>query len=165
MNINCIDSLGRELKEKLRVTKKNCLTLTNIPYSGVKHEIAEEDRTTTIYSLLPGLEDVQLIERTDKENTKVYMTKSELVANISKESLDDLLVQINIATASMENRGMISSGMITIPEEIINNLRTMNHISLKKLPNELDSLYTEYTTLIATIRELQTKKTDFIKSL
>ena len=60
---------------------------------------------------------------------------------------------------------MISSGMITIPEEIINNLRTMNHISLKKLPNELDSLYTEYTTLIATIRELQTKKTDFIKSL
>lgn len=160
MSINCIDILDNELKEKLRLAKKDCLTLTSISY-GVLHEVDLGDKVITIYSLLPTLESIQIIKRENKESCQVYMVKANLVANISKESLEELLREIKETSDELTNTGTYRE--IMIPEEIKSNLGLLEHLSLQKQENVLDSAFSEYAELISQVRKTQALNLDKAK--
>lgn len=162
MNINCIDSLDNELKEKIKLARKDCLTLTNISY-GVTHSMELEDRTITIYSLLPTLESVQIIKRENKSSCEVYMVKSNLVASISNNALEELLSQIQATSDELNSTGTYRE--IIIPHEIKSNLSILKRLSFKKEENFIDVAFFKYAQLISKIRDLQSSNLDKAKRL
>ena len=156
MNIKCIDTLGNELKNKLKVAKKECMTLTDISYVGVIQK-------TTIYSLLPKLENIQFLKRENGEEKEVYMVKHDLVATISEKALEMLLQEVNTTYIELTQKGFYRG--ICLPEEIEMNLRLLERLSLVRETSKMDSLFTDYANLIAEIRKIQTRNIDKSRSL
>mgnify|MGYP001625279514 FL=1 len=163
MNIKCIDTLGNELKNKLKVAKKECMTLTDISYVGVIQKIEEGNQKTTIYSLLPKLENIQFLKRENGEEKEVYMVKHDLVATISEKALEMLLQEVNTTYIELTQKGFYRG--ICLPEEIEMNLRLLERLSLVRETSKMDSLFTDYANLIAEIRKIQTRSIDKSRSL
>ncbi len=163
MNIKCIDTLGNELKNKLKVAKKECMTLTDISYVGVIQKIEEGNQKTTIYSLLPKLENIQFLKRENGEEKEVYMVKHDLVATISEKALEMLLQEVNTTYIELTQKGFYRG--ICLPEEIEMNLRLLERLSLVRETSKMDSLFTDYANLIAEIRKIQTRNIDKSRSL
>ena len=163
MNIKCIDALGNELKDKLKVAKKECMTLTDISYVGVIQKIEEGNQKTTIYSLLPKLENIQFLKRENGEEKEVYMVKHDLVATISEKALEMLLQEVNTTYIELTQKGFYRG--ICLPEEIEMNLRLLERLSLVRETSKMDSLFTDYANLIAEIRKMQTRSIDNSRSL
>ena len=163
MNIKCIDTLGNELKNKLKVAKKECMTLTDISYVGVIQKIEEGNQKTTIYSLLPKLENIQFLKRENGEEKEVYMVKHDLVATISEKALEMLLQEVNTTYIELTQKGFYRG--ICLPEEIEMNLRLLERLSLVRETSKMDPLFTDYANLIAEIRKIQTRNIDKSRSL
>ena len=163
MNIKCIDTLGNELKNKLKVAKKECMTLTDISYVGVIQKTEEGNKKTTIYSLLPKLENIQFLKRENGEEKEVYMVKHDLVATISEKALEMLLQEVNTTYIELTQKGFYRG--ICLPEEIEMNLRLLERLSLVRETSKMDSLFTDYANLIAEIRKIQTRNIDKSRSL
>ena len=163
MNIKCIDTLGNELKNKLKVAKKECMTLTDISYVGVIQKIEEGNQKTTIYSLLPKLENIQFLKRENGVENEVYMVKHDLVATISEKALEMLLQEVNTTYIELAQKGFYRG--ICLPEEIEMNLRLLERLSLVRETSKMDSLFTDYANLIAEIRKIQTRNIDKSRSL
>ena len=163
MNIKCIDTLGNELKNKLKVAKKECMTLTDISYVGVIQKIEEGNQKTTIYSLLPKLENIQFLKRENGEEKEVYMVKHDLVATISEKALEMLLQEVNTTYIELTQKGFYRG--ICLPEEIEMNLRLLVRLSSVRETSKMDSLFTDYANLIAEIRKIQTRNIDKSRSL
>lgn len=163
MNIKCIDTLGNELKNKLKVAKKECMTLTDISYVGVIQKIEEGNQKTTIYSLLPKLENIQFLKRENGEEKEIYMVKHDLVATISEKALEMLLQEVNTTYIELTQKGFYRG--ICLPEEIEMNLRLLERLSLVRETSKMDSLFTDYANLIAEIRKIQTRNIDKSRSL
>lgn len=163
MNIKCIDTLGNELKNKLKVAKKECMTLTDISYVGVIQKTEEGNQKTTIYSLLPKLENIQFLKRENGEEKEVYMVKHDLVAAISEKALEMLLQEVNTTYIELTQKGFYRG--ICLPEEIEMNLRLLERLSLVRETSKMDSLFTDYANLIAEIRKIQTRSIDKSRSL
>lgn len=163
MNIKCIDTLGNELKNKLKVAKKECMTLTDISYVGVIQKTEEGNQKTTIYSLLPKLENIQFLKRENGEEKEVYMVKHDLVATISEKALEMLLQEVNTTYIELTQKGFYRG--ICLPEEIEMNLRLLERLSLVRETSKMDSLFTDYANLIAEIRKIQTRNIDKSRSL
>ena len=163
MNIKCIDTLGNQLNNKLKVAKKECMTLTDISYVGVIQKIEEGNQKTTIYSLLPKLENIQFLKRENGEEKEVYMVKHDLVATISEKALEMLLQEVNTTYIELTQKGFYRG--ICLPEEIEMNLRLLERLSLVRETSKMDSLFTDYANLIAEIRKIQTRNIDKSRSL
>ena len=83
MSIECMNHLDENLKEKLKVVRQNILTMTNIPYEGVKSSFETPEEQVTIYSLLPNLEGSEMNITREIRKKLDYMFKTEnLVKNL-----------------------------------------------------------------------------------
>ena len=98
MSIECAKTLETDIIEKMNMAKKDCLLMSSIPYSGVKHQMESTDKTVTIYSLLPGVEEVQIVASKTPDANSVYMVRSNIAASISEEALEELLSNITLVT-------------------------------------------------------------------
>lgn len=157
MSIQFIDNLINPINDKLMMTKKDCLRMKDFSFTGVKHELTENNFRTIIYSLLPGLEDFQILEQIDTNGIKhTYITKLFLIAEINEESLEELLRRINLANAKIEQGNTEDlKELLTLPEEIKNACTTMSKISFKKVTNKIDLMFLEFALGITKLREVQ----------
>ena len=102
MSIECINVLDASLKEKLATIKKGILSMMNVPYEGIRSKFEQGEESITIYNLLPGLEEVEVVERKTKGKSNIYMIKRGLVASISEATLQELLSNIHNLMALIE---------------------------------------------------------------
>lgn len=162
MSIECMNHLDENLKEKLKVVRQNILTMTNIPYEGVKSSFETPEEQVTIYSLLPNLEGSEIIERTTEKEKSIYIMNNGLMANIKKETLEEL--QNNIAALSHQiARGSFNeiTSLNVLPQELENIVITMNRISTMDRANRIDLLYQKYCLTLKELRRIQIMSLDF----
>ena len=151
-----IQFLNNEIFEKVRMAKKDCLTSTNISYSGVMHEISEEGKITKIYSLLPSLEDAQIVEVSSKNDKSIWMIMGELTATLKDQDLNELLSRLSLVNDLIEQGNFSDLANLSIvPEEIEVNYLTLKRISSRMEQNKLDALYKDYAKVIASLRAQQ----------
>lgn len=155
MNIKCLDTLDNTLKDKLKTAKKECMNIIDLSYAGVVQKEEGETEKITIYSLLPTLENVQFLKREKEGKKEIYMTKFDLIADISEESLEILLKEVETTYTELTNTGFYRG--ICIPEEIESNLRILECLSRRRENGKLDTLFINYTNLVAKIRQIQTQ--------
>ena len=156
MSIECAKTLETDIIEKMNMAKKDCLLMSSIPYSGVKHQMESTDKTVTIYSLLPGVEEVQIVESKTPDTNSVYMVRSNIAASISEEALEELLSNITLVTTLLEKGEFTPiKELLTLPKEIEAIYHTIGNISIDANKNELDLLYQKYALLLKEIRSIQ----------
>lgn len=156
MNIECTKALDGDIIEKMDIAKKDCLLMESIPYSGVKYQMESENKAITIYNLLPGLEEVQIIVKTTPEDSIVYLVRSNIVASITEKSLEELLSNITLITTCLE-KGEFSliPELLILPKEIEDVYHTMDNLTINANKNETDLLYQKYALLLKKIRAIQ----------
>ena len=156
MNIECTKTLDVDIIEKMNMAKKESLLINNIPFNGVKYQIESENKIVTIYNLLPGLEEFQIVTKKTSETNAVYMVRSNIVAKITEESLEELLSNITLVTTLLEKGEFAPiSELLVLPKEIEAICHTMGNISVDTNKNETDLLYQKYALLLKKIREIQ----------
>ena len=162
MSIECINVLDANLKEKLTSVKKGILTMMNIPYEGIRSKFEQGEESVTIYNLLPGLEEVEVVERKTKGKSNIYMIKRGLVASISEATLQELLSNIHNLMALIEagNFGEIKK-LNVVPKEIEDIFQTIDRISIKSNENRIDLLYQKYCLALKQLRYIQRENLDF----
>ena len=163
MNIKCLNTLDKELQDKLKLAKRECINLPDISYTGVEQKTKDEKGETTIYSLLPTLENIQFLKRKTDTKKEVYMIKADLVADISEEALNTLLKEIGTTYSELSNTGFYRG--ISLPEEIEANFRILESLSKGRERGKLNSIFTDYTNLIAKIRTMQTNSLEEVQRL
>ena len=143
MSIQFINGLINPINDKLIMAKKDCLRMQELSFTGVKHELTENNSRTIMYSLLPGLEDFQIIVQIDANGMKhTYIAKLFLIAEISEESLEELLKRINLANTKIKQGNAEDlKELLTLPEEIETH--------------ELDLMFLEFALGIKKLREIQ----------
>lgn len=157
MSIQFINGLINPINDKLIMAKKDCLRMQELSFTGVKHELTENNSRTIMYSLLPGLEDFQIIVQIDANGMKhTYIAKLFLIAEISEESLEELLKRINLANTKIKQGNAEDlKELLTLPEEIENNCLIMSKLSLRKETHKLDLMFLEFALGIKKLREIQ----------
>ena len=66
MSIECLNVLDASLKEKLAIVKESILSMGDISYKGVQSQFETEEEKITIYNLLPGLEEAEVVVKKEK---------------------------------------------------------------------------------------------------
>ena len=147
MSIEIVNVLDEKIKKALKEAKRNCLNEKNLSYAGKVHHFQEEGETLTVYSLLPGLEESQLVVRkADDEQKKILMVKADLVATISEDAFVELMSNIYASQNNLEDNDQAMEFDV-LPDEIKKAYRTMQQISLRECSDELDLLFKEYALL------------------
>ena len=149
MSIQFINGLINPINDKLIMAKKDCLRMQELSFTGVKHELTENNSRTIMYSLLPGLEDFQIIVQIDANGMKhTYIAKLFLIAEILK--------RINLANTKIKQGNAEDlKELLTLPEEIENNCLIMSKLSLRKETHKLDLMFLEFALGIKKLREIQ----------
>src|SRR5690625_3533703 len=135
MSIECLNVLDASLKEKLAIVKESILSMGDISYKGVQSQFETEEEKITIYNLLPGLEEAEVVVKKEKGKDKshAYIIKNGLLAKISENSLNQLLNDLNIVVALIENGDFQTiKALDIIPKEIKEILQTIDRISTKE---------------------------------
>ena len=146
MSIKLMNVLDVKVKKALKEAKRDCLNDKRISYVGVVQRYQEEGETLAVYSLLPELEESQIVIRRKENGEKeILMVKSDLVATISEESFVELISNICSAQSLLEDKNTSFSSTIDIlPDDIKTTYRTMQNISVKECHDELDLLFKKY---------------------
>ena len=157
MIIKYTKELKPDLPEKLTIAKKDCLTATDIPFCGITHQIQQDNTHTTIYSLLPGLEDAEIVKIEDLNDTNFYLIKKTLVASISNEQAILLLEHLQIAKSLLEH-GKLEElrNLVLIPSEIQTMYQILDNLTKDIwLQGKIDDLYSDFANLVGKMRNLQ----------
>lgn len=164
MSIECLNVLDASLKEKLAIVKENILFMGDISYKGVQSQFETEEEKITIYNLLPGLEEAEVVVKKEKGKDKshAYIIKNGLLAKISENSLNQLLNDLNIVVALIENGDFQTiKELDIIPKEIKEILQTIDRISTKESIKRIDLLYQKYCLTIKQLRQIQAENLYF----
>lgn len=145
------------LSEKISMAKEDCLTSASIPFVGITHELKQDNEHTTIYSLLPSLENAQVVETEDINGKKAYLIKGAFTANISNESVQILLEQILIANNLLESGKFEELNELKImPPEMEMTYKALDNLTKGIwLKGRIDDLYSNFAHLIARLRNIQ----------
>lgn len=162
MSIESMISLSSTLKDKLDVVRKESLSMSNIPYEGVKTVFTNNNEEVTIYNFLPYLEEVIFIVEKIEGKTTVYMTYSGIIAKISEESLNALLENVKKIVELMNSGNYtVINSLDAVPEEIKISYQIMGRISSTN--NKQDLLYQEYCMLIKKLHLIQMQNFNLYK--
>lgn len=154
--------LDESLKDKLDVVRANILAMPNVPYEGVTSSFENEDEKVTIYSLLPNLENAEIVEKTTKNRNDIFIINNGLIASITKKTLQELLnnIAILVSKISLGELDEITN-LKVLPEDLENIVKTMNCLSIKKNENRVSLLYQKYCLALKGLRQIQAMHLDF----
>mgnify|MGYP005799617019 CR=1 FL=1 len=145
MSIEYIHVLEDSLKDIIKLTKRECITNNTISYTGVIHYFETKEQIVKVYSLIPTMEDAQIIDLKTSNGKQLFLIKDNLVATMPLNLTNSFLSRIEAGEQP------------ELPEEIKGNYSTLKKLTSNiEMKSKLDSLFKEYAHLISKLHKMQT---------